>query len=228
MARGTTLALVRKMLKAEIGASLSVGTADDNALNQAIESMQKWYASEYDWPFLSTRADVTCTVGTQYFTLPTTIMFERPVQVTTKYNDSWLDVDSGIGAEEYNIHDIDEPVDPVMRWRITDDGKFEVWPIAVTQQTIRFYGQRVPATLQTNGAFDDTKVVELDDLLIVYACAAYKLLDLKKPSAMAKKDLADKRLRSLRSAAPQPDRCVVLGSAEIAEPSPRVVPITVA
>lgn len=238
MARGSTLVRVRKMVKAEIGASLTVSNiADDTCLNQLIENKQNWFVGEYDWPFLrDVPVNVTCASGTRYFTLPADIIYERPVRVVVQYTSSYLDLAKGIGAGEYNIHDPTEFMDPIQRWRITDDGQFEVWPVPNTTQVVTFFGQRNPATLLAAGVFDDTKVVELDDLLIALSVAAERLADLKKPSAGAKQALADRRLRSLRSAAPQRDSRMVLGwydptSDEYPvddEGRRRVVPLTVA
>src|SRR5512139_3744374 len=107
--RGTTLATLVTMLKAELGYSLdATATGKDVGLQQLLANKQMWLATEYDFPFLEHRWDLTCAAGSRFLNLPTTtsstadkgatlsINFERPVVVEAKYNDAWVPVDYGI------------------------------------------------------------------------------------------------------------------------------------
>ncbi len=78
MARGTTLATLRTMLRAEIGQTLNTAaaTSGDPTLNQFLASEELWLASSLDWPFLDDRWNVTAGPSSRYLNMPTqTIRF---------------------------------------------------------------------------------------------------------------------------------------------------------
>jgi hypothetical protein len=164
MARGTSLATVLQMVKAETAKANQ--TAQDAEIMQIIANTQQWLASEFDWPFLKGRWDVTIPVRGRYASFPTVdsegtvqlpntvaIDFERSGQlkVWVKWNNVWQEVFYGIREqEEYNYIDSDEGqiLDPIQRWAFADQGQFEVWPMPASNTLIRFTGQRVPMPLQ--------------------------------------------------------------------------------
>jgi hypothetical protein len=106
-----------------------------------------------------------------------------------------------------------------------DEGDFEVWPLPVTAQIIRFTAKRNVGPLRNNGTYDDTKTLDLDDLLVVYFSAAERLARLKQADAPAKLQLAQERMRVVRATYPSRTRKVVLGSDKYDGPVRRVVPI---
>lgn len=221
-----------KMLKAEIGDSVSVGTARDAELRQLLSNKQEFLASEFDWPFLGEDFDITIT--SRYSDLPTTrvneddpvLNIERPIaEVTVRWNTYWYPVEYGIGAEEYNAMDPDtgQTWSPIQRWQLYGQEQFEVWPLPESGQIIRFSGQRKPNVL----AGDEDKA-DLDGLLIVLFCAADLLAG--RPAGQTKAALATQRLARLRAVAPSRERQLVFGRCErdSARETRRVVPITVA
>ncbi len=168
MARQSPLVIVRNMVKTHRGLSLALtSNAQDAEINQIIMDVEQWSASEYDWPFLRSRWDVTVGAGVRYLPVPTVddvgltaaINFERAGDLKTfvKWNQVWQDVDYGITEEaEFNYIDSDrnQVLDPIQRWEFDDEMKFEVWPIPASTAQFRFVGQRCITDLrafQTSG-----------------------------------------------------------------------------
>ncbi len=205
------------MLKAELGYSLvsGVATADDQTLYRLLDNEQKRLAADFDWAFLDKYTDVAAGVGSRNLTLPTDIVFERPVRVERKFNLLWQDIEHGITDADYNISDSDlaRTMDPIRKWRLKSDGTtFEVWPIPSTAQTVRFHGQRTITSLQTAGAYDPTKTLDLDDLLVVLFVAANRLARAKQADAQIMLTRANDRLQMLRASGPPiTQREVILG-----------------
>lgn len=234
MARLTPLSTLRTMLKAQLGRSLTVGTADDAILNQLISDKQKWLGGEYDWPFLEDRFDVAVPGNSRYIAFPTlddegdttAMNLERPYLVEVFWNNLWSKLDYGIGSEQFNYLNSDQPgqiQDPIQRWRWSQEGKFEVWPMPSSQQTIRFTGQR---NLDTLSADSDT--ADLDDQLIVLAVAAELLARAKQKDAQMKQQMYNERLLRVRSAYPTKPQGLVFGNPKEDRGNERLVSMKIA
>lgn len=237
---GTTLAKVTLILKSELGASLSVGTADDQRFYQMIETQQEWFASMYDWNVLRDTWDASITPGLagRFPTLPATdyngmtvaINFDRPVNVFVKYSDNWRPVSHGIGIEEMNVFDSDqsEAQDPVQKWQFKqgDMTKFEVWPLGVATQTVRFQGQRKLSTLRSAGSFSTSLTLDLDDRLVALSIAVDLLTSKEDPSAKAKSERLQALWTTLRAAESKSTSSFSFGAPR-GETKSKVVPITV-
>lgn len=217
MALGTTLAQALVILKTHIGASISVGTADDTRFYQMLETKQFWFASMYDWDMLKDEWDATVLAGTAgRFTLfPTTdtnantvsINFDRPVTAAVSYSLKWLDLTYGIGTDEMNLYnsDLGETSTPVMKWDFKkgDRTRFEVWPLGGQAQTVRFSAQKQVGTLRTAGVLDPTLTLTLDDRLVTLAVAVDYLASLEDNSTKAVSDMLAALWRTLRGAEPK-------------------------
>lgn len=241
MARNTTLANATTMLKGELGISQASGvqTATDTELYTLIDNRQKWLSSEYDWPFLKERVDITVPAGTgdssRYHTLPTTLNFERPVVVTSAYQTFWHPVEFGISELDYNSIPSGDggttarQMDPIQRWdwKAGDKTKIEVWPLPSTQQTLRFEGQKVLTDLKNGGAsYVTSQQLDLDDLLVVLFASATWLARMKKQDAKLKLAEAQNRLNYLRSSYPSRTNSFVMGSGRSdGRPIKKAVPI---
>lgn len=207
--RGTNLATLRQMLKAEVGNTLTAGvnSADDARFNQLLYNKQLELASQYTWPFLRTRKDVPLVSGQRFYPLPS-ICFERPHTCQNQWNLIWTPMDYGIDENDYNVlNSLLVPpmqVDPVRKWMIVDAqdvdltgvalpeltadsteitadstvvtadedstvvrNYFEVWPVPITAQVIRFTGESLLDPL-----VEDTDTADLDDLLLVFGVAS--------------------------------------------------------
>lgn len=240
---GNTLANVLTKLKSELGANLTIGTADDARYYEMIETQQEWFSSMYDWNVLKDDWEVTITTGAggRYPTVPTVdtlgnshlINFDRPVVAYVKYSNKWQELGYGIGPTELNVKDSDEgeTLDPVMKWMLKpgDSSKFEIWPLSASaSQLIRFEGQRKVTSLRTAGSFVTTKTVDLDDRLIYLSLAVDILSAKEDPSAKSKSDRLNSVWQTLRAAESKSTRSFPLGAGVGAQTNPRrVVPITV-
>ena len=250
MARNTPLGTVRSMVKSETGKSLdTTATAQDAEINQIIYDVQQWLSSEYDWPFLRSRWDVTVPAGTRYKAFPTVdgglvpmtvaINFERAgdLKVFVKWNQVWQPVDYGIGeTSEFNYLDSDRGVvlDPVQRWQFDDEGNFEVWPIPASNALLRFVGQRALTELRSSVTvpiiWDDTKTLDLDDLLVTYfAAAEYLTREQQTDNAKTLLTMAQNRMQLVRATYPSRERpaTVVGGSTVFNRRAIRTVPMVV-
>lgn len=225
MARNTTLANALLMLKGEINVSLTSGVAAamDQHFYTLIDNKQKWLASEYDWPFLKEKKDVSLVGGTRYYTLPTEIIFERMTRVDVLYNQKWEPVDFGIGPEEYNCYssgDGSVPIaasDPTLKWdwKDGDETQIEVWPIPVAASTLRFSGQRVLTDLKNGTSnYVTSQTLDIDDLLVVKFVAADYLSAQDQKNSQLKLAEAEIRLNRIRAVYPQKDeksRAIIFG-----------------
>lgn len=230
------MASTLSLLKAELGYNLTanVATADDQQLYRLIDSEQKRLAADYDWPFLDKFADVAAPTGSyNALVFPSTsIVLERPLRVERKFNTLWQEIDHGISDEQYNFIDsaLGRRMDPIQNWRLNSDGStFEVWPIPATDQTVRFHGQRPLSTLLNGGSYDPTKVLDLDDLLVILFVAANRLARTKQQDATLMLQRAENRLKMLRASGPAvKERTTIIGgSAMEDQPRRRTVGMTV-
>ncbi len=223
MARGTTLATLRAMLKAELGDANEANTALDFQLNYLLANKQKDLANMYDWAFLEHRWDLSCSAGSRYLDIPSsdvrsqacTINFERPVNVQCKYNSNWINVAFGVDNSYYVVHDSDsdERSDPIQNWRFSTNSsesanadEIEIWPIPETAQTLRFTGQRTLYALTS-----DEHKADLDDLLVVYFVAAERMLLEERAQAQLVFTKAQQHLIRLRAGYPVTRGTVVFG-----------------
>lgn len=198
MPTGTSLTTLLTMLKAEIGNESTVSTAQDTALYQLLNNTQVRLASEYDWPFLKVRADVT--VSSRYTNLPSTLNWDRPTEVTTQSGGVWCQVVYGIDDNDLTVFDPSTTTSgPVQRWQFYTGAQFEVWPIPGTSATVRFNGQSKITAMATGSP---GVASTLDDLLIVYTTAADILRRLKSNDADAMQAKAQERITLLRRSLP--------------------------
>lgn len=226
MARGTLVSALLSMLKGEIGDFAGTNAVRDAELIQLLSNKQKWLATEYEWPFLEQRWDQDVGIGTQFVALPTTdaesdttaINMERFPKLEVLWNNVYQPVEYGIGADEYNTlnFSLGQSSDPIQRWRVatnpnepTNQNEFEVWPVPLTTQTLRFTGQR---TLLPLAATTDT--ADLDDMLLVYFVAGERLMRSKQADAQMKLQMAQRRLAWVRQNYPTRDKRRCLSGSE--------------
>lgn len=184
MAIGSTLLAVRKILKAELGVSLTVGSADDALYNQLLFNQQQFFLAGWDWSHLKDRWDKAVVAGDRYLTLPgtdvlgatTAINFERGVEAEVLYLSRYLPIAYGIDTQDYNAFnpDLSQTSAPVQKWQreLGDATKFEIWPASSAVQTIRFTGQRTAPVWDVT---DDTSIAYIDDQLLALAVAVDRL-----------------------------------------------------
>jgi hypothetical protein len=214
--RGTTLATLRQMFKAEVGADIdsAVAPGGDSVTSVILANEQKWLVNTFDWSFMKKRLDIALTTGTRYYAVPTVtltdgngatyvvdaINFEVQPAVKVKWGAIWITdpVKFGINEIQFQSYDSDaaRQVDPVTRWdwdNSTAALRIEVWPTPNSAQTLRFVGQR-----PLNPLVADTDTADLDDLLIVYYAAAKFLARAKQDDAVGMIKKAEARMNQLR------------------------------
>lgn len=212
--RNVPLADIIYRLKAELGAALGDGTATDELFGVVLENKQQWFAANYSWPFLKKQWDVTA--NARYVNFPAedvrgetwTIDPALPHQAKVKYGDIWRDLIYGIGPEELSVWDSDdgETADPIINYQFCElvtTLQVEVWPVPQTTQTVRIWGQRALRDL------DDG--CDIDDMLLIYSCAAELLARYDQKDAQLKAQLATNRLYQLQAKNPQLQRTLNFG-----------------
>ncbi len=196
--RGQTASTVLSLLRVNIGDDPRPSVADDASMLALLVARQNELISRYAWDFLEDRWEQAVAAGQRFVPFPTQtaaaaeqiplvvgINWDRPVVVEVFYIQYWQPVLKGITSKEYNFlnPNLGQTQDPIQRWRrasnVDETGNpdtFEVWPVPVTAQTIRFTGLRnaLPVVVP-----DD--VFDIDDQLLVYSVAADVLMMREKP-----------------------------------------------
>jgi len=197
-------------VKAECSYALDAGvaTAEDTRIKLLLRQQQMDLAADFDWPFLQRTGDVLLAASDRTATLPTTLDYERPVQVAALDSDTWVSLDYGISPEELTIWNSDDgdTADPIQRWKYATDTTFEVWPRPATATTVRFTGAKTLSALTS-----DAHTADLDDLLLVLFVSAELLAGEKQADAAAKLARAQRRLGTLKAAYPKPLTTFKLG-----------------
>jgi hypothetical protein len=258
MARGTQLSIALTMLKNKIKANVYAGVAASNDYSYCIDiyRKQQWLATQYDWPFLEERWDIQLVPYPQspanptnfqpwrYYNFPTldednnivAINFERPSNAYVWWSDSWLDVDVGIGIEEFNFRNSDgtppnsgappDQLDPVQRWQWNDQAQFEVWPIPASNQVFRIVGQRVcqPLIDFPNATPLMANTLDLDDELVTLYVAAEILADMGKGNARVMATDAANRMSYIRASYPRRTKACGFGK-NVGKELQRLIPV---
>lgn len=233
MARLTPLSTLYTMLQQQLGEQTTQANTKSRYYN-LLSQKQQWLANEYDFPFLEDRFDVAAGPGSRYLSFPTidnegisiAMNLERPYLVERFWNNVWEKLEYGIGSEEFNYLNSDQPgqiQDPIQRWRWSEEGQFEIWPMNSTSQKIRFTGQRALDVLVS-----DSDTADLDDLMLVLFVAAEILMRSKQADAQQKLQLATERLRAQRGAYPNRPKGLTFGGKNEREQKNRLIPIAVA
>ena len=230
MPRGTTLANLLVMLKAEIGDNATGNTVRDAQLKQLLANKQQLLASTYEWPFLERKWDVVVGIGSRYATFPTTtatgsdfatadvpISMEHSITVEVLYGTVWYPVLYGINQEDLtwiNSDDTTRQYPLIMRWRWATNAadpstinQFEVWPIPSVAQQVRFTGQRRLQPLAV-----DADKADLDDIMLVNFVAADRLTALGQvEEAKLKLSIAQARMTNIRGSYLQREQRLIMG-----------------
>ena len=233
MSRLTKLSVLYTMLQSRLGENTTF-TQTKARYYQLLSDKQKWLANEYDFPFLEDRFDVAVAGGSRYLSFPTidnvgstfAMNLERPYKCEVFWSNVWIELEYGIGSDEFNYLNSDQPgqqQDPIQKWRWSSEGQFEIWPVNNTAQKIRFTGQRALDALVT-----DNDTADLDDLLIVLFVAADILIKGKQPDGQLTLAQAQERLARQRGAYPTKPKGFVFGGRDGAAEKKRLVSIAVA
>lgn len=243
--RGTTGADLVAMLKAEIGDYSGSNTTRDAQLLVLLSNKQKQLASDFRWAFLQRRWDAPVVGAQQYVEFPTVdadygetcdIDLDSLVRVEVYFSNVYREIDYGIGEEQYNAISFarGQQCDPIQRWRIASQpnepvtpssgaNQFEVWPVPVTSQVVRFTGDRQLLPLE-----DDADTADLDDMLLVLGVASDQLIRNKQPDGQVKLAAFNRLLTRLTNRNQMPYRRRFLGGPDNNARQNKLVGITIA
>lgn len=223
MARGTTLAVIVSMVKAEmmLDSDDTVSPGGDANLKAQISNQQKWLAQRYDWPFLTIERDINTVAGTRYYDFPVTSMIPdielgRDVVGAHYWATLWYPVEKGITKVEYSFYNpvLNQRCDPIRKWQfyrpVSGALQFEVWPLPATDGMFRLTGQKTLPVLAADG---DT--AELDDLLIAQFTAAKMMARMGSKDAQAELAEANSTLNQLRAGYTAPNTRFSMNSGQV-------------
>lgn len=222
MARNTQLQVLLNMLKGEIGSDLSsqVSPGGDSVMNQQLSNQQNWLATEYDWPFLEIRNDLTIPAGQRYTAMPLSggnplFELERPIKAECQWSNLWNPMELGITIYDYNTvnPDLGQTLVPIVKWQLYNVNgfgtQFEVWPVPSMPLTVRLTGQGIVPAL-----VNPTDTAVLDDMLIVLFTAAQLMARFKQADAQAMAARAQSRLNKIRQGYPKPNGMFVVSDGQ--------------
>lgn len=175
MARGKQFTQLLSDLRAELGRNNDPGVrASDLAqLQQVLSQTYEQLYAGYDWPHLrQTFPRINLAAGQRYYDFPDDMDFDRMEYVALWRDGDPIEIDRGIGFEQYATYDSenDDRSDPVVRWDVrwvSTKEQLEVWPIpASNHQQIQFIGIKKFVDL-----VNDADKCLLDDNLVVLTAA---------------------------------------------------------
>lgn len=208
MARGTQFIKLVEMLRAELGraTSVAVGVSDVDGLKIKLRNRQELLYDSYDWPFMQERFSRPLKADERYYDVPPGMNLERIEEAWVYFGNLPRKVERGIDEKDYAYFnsDIGVTADPALKWDVRSTGdvtsenpnleQIEIWPIpASDNQTMIWRGVR-----QLRPLIKDGDVADLDDQIIVLLAAAELLEKQNSASANTMKELAAKRISSIR------------------------------
>ena len=216
MARGTQLRTLLADLRAEVGhaTSTNLGDATQEMMLTLLERVQRRLWSEWSWPFLQVKRDISLAVGQRYYDMPSDVALERIERAEVKDGGLWRRLIWGISDSDYSAYDSDQDTRswPPLKWDAYEGDQLEIWPTpsqgvnATTGNgTLRLRGVK---TLSVLVALDDR--ADLDDQLIVLFAAAELLARQKSGDAQLKLAQANAHFQRLKARLSKTDP-VVLG-----------------
>ena len=171
MARNRTLAELRDMLRAEIGASSNVamGINTSNQHDHILRRTQERLWIDFDWWFGRIQRTEQLNAGQRYYAYDNDVDPDRILETTVKYAEHWHIVEYGISTEDRNIYDADEGQgnDFVLRWEHYENDMYEVWPVPTSPQVLKFECiRKLPPLISS----DDRALLD-DNLIVLFAAA---------------------------------------------------------
>lgn len=190
-------------LRAELGKSTdpAAGVADLPTLKQVLSRNYEAAYQGYDWPHLNKIFDkITLNAGQRYYDFPEDCDYDDLSRVVVWWNRLPVDIERGIGFEEYSTYDSEEGAtsDPVLKWdvRFTDTHEqMEVWPVpASNNQAIQIEGQ-----VRFVPLINDEDLCRIDDQVVVLASAVELVPTKDRQAAQAKLAAAQSRIARVKA-----------------------------
>lgn len=206
MARGTTLDKLLTDLR--IACRLSTNAAHNaqhrDAQVQALQRKQEWFWGDFAWPHLRVDRFIELQAGQRYYDMPEGLDIDRISHIEVRMDSIYQRLRPGIDACHYAAYDseLDQRSWPVRRWKLTEDEQIELWPIPESNFDADTLEGRVKITgIRTlTPLVSDSHRADLDDQLLILACAADYLAATGAKDAQMKLDAANRRYLKLRAA----------------------------
>lgn len=204
MALNQQFSVLISQLRSELGLSdaASTSVANDEPLKQTIKRTYEQLYDEFDWPHLKFRQRVSLQAGERYYDFPTSINYDRLIEVVVWYSGLPHPIARNIGSEHYSSFDSEggDRSEPALAWdfRANENAtsaapQFEIWPVPNSNDMeIEFTGIR-----KIDRLVNDADICRLDDNLVVMFAAAQLLRRKKAPDADDMAALAAKRFNTL-------------------------------
>lgn len=203
MALGSTLGEILDLYRAESGNSLGVSSGIDSRESEKkiIRRIYETLYDAWDWPHLLVMPTKDLADAQRYYDMPSTLNFERIIDVTVIYSSTPHPIERGISFEDYATYDSDagDKSSPVRKWdlRRTSDTatQIEVWPIPADNNMKLFFRGLRPLPAFT----DEDDLAVLDDQLIALHAAAETLAKQKSTNAEMVAGAARGRFNQLKT-----------------------------
>ena len=215
MARGKQLLSLIAQLRAETGRTqnVAVGVNEVENLKVVLARVQETLYEDHQWEHMNVERTITLAAGTRYYDLPSDLNFDRIMEMKLRYNTVYVELERGIGFDEYSVFDSNASTPerswPTQNWDVRFTGtteQLEYWPIPNQAGTAYIRGTKVLGDL-----IQEEDTADLDDRLIVLFAAAEILSRQKSNDAKVKLGMAEKRLSQLMKNAVGPTKPVQIG-----------------
>lgn len=201
MARGTSFGQLVEMVRDECSLSSNSSSGNDHLayIKRLIKRHYEFLCDEYDWSFLRVENDdatKTLEAGERYYDFPVAMDIHDTIDAQTFYGNVWVPLTYGVTPQDYTAMnpETDQRADPVLKWRISSDSQFEVWPLPASNgNLVRFSGKR-----RENALVAESDTCDMDDQLVVLYVSAEILFKLEDKSAELKLAAAKQRLSQMR------------------------------
>jgi hypothetical protein len=206
MARRTTLDKLLTDLRVACRISLSAAhnAQHRDAQVQALQRKQEWYWADFAWPHLRVDRFIELQAGQRYYSMPTDMDIDRISHIAVRMDSVYQTVKPGIDARDYAAYDseLDQRSWPVRRWQISEDEQLEIWPIPDTNfDSVSLEGRmKITGIRKLKPLISDSDRADLDDQLLIKACAADYLAATGAKDAQMKLDEANRLYVKLRAA----------------------------
>lgn len=215
MARGTTLVSLLDGLRAACRISLNAAHNNQHrdAQIKALQLKQEWFWGDFAWPHLRVDRYIQLQAGQRYFDMPEDMDIDRISHIEVRWGSAWNRLQPGIYPTDYAAFDSDlgQRSDPVLRWRITEGEQLELWPIPATNYdaTTLEGWLKITGIRTLNPLIADADRADLDDQLLIQACAADYLAATGAKDSQLKLDEANRLYLKLKGRLMQRKKFVI-------------------
>lgn len=206
MARRTTLD--KLLVELRVACRLSLNAAHNaqhrEAQVAALQAKQEFYWGDFAWPHLRVDRFIELQAGQRYYDMPEDLDIDRISHIEVRMDTVYQRLRPGVDACHYAAYDSEmgERSWPIQRWRISEDEQLEVWPIPDSNfDPVSLEGRmKITGIRKLKPLVSDGDRADLDDRLLVKACAADYLAATGAKDAQLKLDEAGRLYTKLRGA----------------------------